>query len=626
MSEAMTLENLVDRLKDRPTIVSHIYNLLEMGAYDQIDQPEKVDQDSLPKCCNKFALLSRDNVMQLIEHLCPTFKEGLHAINAQSKISKKELLQTFCYMCHVASDSALPSKSWASLKKFERWEMYGKRLGDHEPEDGMTFAEWIKSAHASYWQVEGTKLKFITGAAANLPAELQKLDDLSINDGISVYEASVGCGMLKVKCTEVFGPALKQIDLPWWRREVQPMQAPSSCPSLPGTLTPVTSPGWPMAKQAPAAEAILEATAKQSCAQVAANLVPSAGAHPKEDDKVDDDVLSIVEDLEAQMAMDDDSDPDMRLHGKQPVLTKLTTTQLSLEWKNMSKAEKQPFVDQSVAAAKANKSQKDKILQNLHQAMPEPMTMTASDDTDILGLKFPWGLEMLEVQSVLGKGTYGVVYLGVSSVSKFHIAIKCSSTTNPKRTVSPEEHTLEMLGEKEWLREVCHHPNVVQCFGVVVGADHQVGLVLELCHQNLLQFLDERPLVVTQSTAPPTALLVERTAFAAQAALGLIHCHQKEVIHCDIKPNNFLLSDGSRPGTPKVIKLADFGLARKCQPGCGVKVNGAKVYNRFYRPPECDSDVHKALAAHDVPCLLHSYLFQVVEVKSNHQGLYNDRL
>ena len=63
--------------------------------------------------------------MQLIEHLCPTFKGGLHAINAircpkfkewpisnsqasQGKISKKELLQTLCYMCHVASDSALP--------------------------------------------------------------------------------------------------------------------------------------------------------------------------------------------------------------------------------------------------------------------------------------------------------------------------------------------------------------------------------------------------------------------------------------------------------------------------------------------------------------------------------------
>eukprot|EP00435_Cladocopium_sp_Y103_P001111 s6519_g1.t1 len=118
MSEAMTLENLVDRLKERPTIVSHIFNLLEMGAYDQIDQPEKVDQDSLPKSCNKFASLSRDYVMQLIDDLCPTFKEGLHAINAQSKISKKELLQTLCYMCHVASDSALPSKSWASLKKF----------------------------------------------------------------------------------------------------------------------------------------------------------------------------------------------------------------------------------------------------------------------------------------------------------------------------------------------------------------------------------------------------------------------------------------------------------------------------------------------------------------------------
>ena len=35
-----------------------------------------------------------------------------------------------------------------------------------------------------------------------LPAELEKLDELSINDRINVYEASVGCGMLKLKCTE----------------------------------------------------------------------------------------------------------------------------------------------------------------------------------------------------------------------------------------------------------------------------------------------------------------------------------------------------------------------------------------------------------------------------------------
>lgn len=79
------------------------------------------------------------------------------------------------------------------------------------------------------------------------------------------------------------------------------MQAPASCPSTP--LTPVNSPGWAMAKQAPAAEASLEATAEPFCAQVAADLAPSAGAHPKEDEEVDDDVHAMMEDLEAQMAM-----------------------------------------------------------------------------------------------------------------------------------------------------------------------------------------------------------------------------------------------------------------------------------------------------------------------------------
>ena len=42
--------------------------------------------------------------------------------------------------------------------------------------------------------------------------------------------------------------------------------------------------------------------------------------------------------------------------------------------------------------------------------------------------------------------------------------------------------------------------------------------------------------------------------------LGLMHCHEKGIIHRDLKLENILFTDGSK----KEIKIVDFGVAGMC--------------------------------------------------------------
>ena len=50
-----------------------------------------------------------------------------------------------------------------------------------------------------------------------------------------------------------------------------------------------------------------------------------------------------------------------------------------------------------------------------------------------------------------------------------------------------------------------------------------------------------------------TALALD---FTRQALAAVAHAHSRQIIHCDIKPENFILFDGNR------LRLADFGFSK----------------------------------------------------------------
>ncbi len=90
------------------------------------------------------------------------------------------------------------------------------------------------------------------------------------------------------------------------------------------------------------------------------------------------------------------------------------------------------------------------------------------------------------------------------------------------------------------------HPNIVSIYDVgVSGNDHFI--VMEYVQSSTLKkkIQDEGPLS-----------LLTATQIAKDIASGLTHAHANNIVHCDIKPHNVLMTADGR------AKITDFGIAR----------------------------------------------------------------
>ena len=97
---------------------------------------------------------------------------------------------------------------------------------------------------------------------------------------------------------------------------------------------------------------------------------------------------------------------------------------------------------------------------------------------------------------------------------------------------------------------------------------HEVQVAFKLDHPNILKiqdasFIDDQFAIAMElGTESLADRIVRRTSMASaleiaeQALAALAHAHQKKVIHCDVKPENFILFPGNR------LKMADFGFAK----------------------------------------------------------------
>lgn len=118
-----------------------------------------------------------------------------------------------------------------------------------------------------------------------------------------------------------------------------------------------------------------------------------------------------------------------------------------------------------------------------------------------------------------------------------------------------------------------NHPNVIKMYDLVLTGNAPF-LVLELFSElNMKQALRRGP----ESIAYMLEKILE------QCVEGLYYMHSQGYIHCDIKPDNFLVSrDGD-------VKLIDFTISQKIKKGLA-KLLGGKAKNiqgtRSYMAPE----------------------------------------
>jgi Tol biopolymer transport system component/tRNA A-37 threonylcarbamoyl transferase component Bud32 len=145
-----------------------------------------------------------------------------------------------------------------------------------------------------------------------------------------------------------------------------------------------------------------------------------------------------------------------------------------------------------------------------------------------------------QIDSLLGEGGMGKVYLAVDTVLKRKVAIKFLPSL---LTYDPDR--VKRFEREAMAASALNHPNIltVHDFGVHEGTPY---LVMELLEgEELRAQLEEGAL--------PAGKALD---YAQQIARGLAAAHEKGIVHRDLKPENLIVT---RDG---LVKILDFGLAK----------------------------------------------------------------
>ena len=140
-----------------------------------------------------------------------------------------------------------------------------------------------------------------------------------------------------------------------------------------------------------------------------------------------------------------------------------------------------------------------------------------------------------------------------------------------------EEHR----NNKLWIADLKHeasvgakldHKNVIKIFGF--HDEHGLPLLA-------MQLFNARNLKI-EMRENPDFIAANAKEIIQRCIAGLQHLHEKGWIHCDVKPDNFLLDDQAH------VKLIDFSIAEKAKKGLGGLLAKTKTIRgtRSYMAPE----------------------------------------
>ncbi|XP_028409605.1 serine/threonine-protein kinase D3-like isoform X2 [Dendronephthya gigantea] len=214
-------------------------------------------------------------------------------------------------------------------------------------------------------------------------------------------------------------------------------------------------------------------------------------------------------------------------------------TRLGLAWGEAIKSALNPgcVTPQASAIAGQKPAEKSEEKQNnIDEKKPEPKP---KQDLSQLYQVFP--------DEILGSGQFGIVYGGVHRETSNEVAVKIVDKLR-----FPTKQATQLKNEVSILQEL-HHQGVVNLYHFFETPE-KIFVVMEKLKGDMLE------LILSSTKGRLTERCTKFLIF--QILIALKHLHSRNIVHCDLKPENVLLSQNcSDCGFPQ-IKLCDFGFAR----------------------------------------------------------------
>ncbi|XP_047342193.1 probable serine/threonine-protein kinase At1g54610 [Impatiens glandulifera] len=165
----------------------------------------------------------------------------------------------------------------------------------------------------------------------------------------------------------------------------------------------------------------------------------------------------------------------------------------------------------------------------------------------------------------VGEGTYSNVYKAREKETGKLVALK------KVRFDTSEPESVKFMAREITILQKLDHPNIIKLKGIATSRmQYSLYLVFEYMYSDLSRLITRPDETLTEP---------QIKSYMQQLLSGLHHCHEKGILHRDIKGSNLLIDkDG-------MLKIADFGLANHFSTKRKRPLTN-RVVTLWYRAPE----------------------------------------
>uniref|UniRef100_A0A832I5K1 Serine/threonine protein kinase n=1 Tax=Eiseniibacteriota bacterium TaxID=2212470 RepID=A0A832I5K1_UNCEI len=170
-----------------------------------------------------------------------------------------------------------------------------------------------------------------------------------------------------------------------------------------------------------------------------------------------------------------------------------------------------------------------------------------------------------ELHEKIGSGGMASVYLGVQKSLDRKVVLKILYPH-----LAEDEKLVQRFEREARAAAMLRHPNIVQV--IDCGRHEDVAYIA----MEFVEGLDLKKWM-EQFGTPPIEIALQ---LISDMCAGIEHAHEARIVHRDIKPANIMLTPGG------IVKIMDFGLARKGEDSTQMTVAGSVMGTPAYMSPE----------------------------------------